>query len=203
MRCALFVGVSRPFVILPPVCLTDCVFRFFGARQVFVSTAMMKKVCMLGASAVGKTSLVKRFVEGIFSERYLTTVGVKIDKKRIRVSDRTVDLVLWDLNGEDRFQKLSMSYMRGAAGYLLVVDGTRRETFDTAMVLHHKVRAVLGETPFVMVFNKADLAQDWAFTDEDLRLHEARGWTVLKTSAKTGTGVEEAFLQLSARLVQP
>ena len=162
---------------------------------------MMKKICMLGASAVGKTSLVKRFVEGIFSERYLTTVGVKIDKKRVRVRDRTVDLVLWDLNGEDRFQKLSMSYMRGAAGYLLVVDGTRRETLDAAMVLHHKVRAVLGETPFVMAFNKADLEKDWAFTDEDLRLHEARGWAVLKTSAKTGTGVEEAFLQLSARLI--
>ncbi len=164
---------------------------------------MMKKICMLGASAVGKTSLVKRFVEGIFSERYLTTVGVKIDKKRVRVGDRTVDLVLWDLNGEDRFQKLSMSYMRGAAGYLLVVDGTRRETLDTAMVLHHKVRAVLGETPFVMVFNKADLEEDWAFSDEDLRIQEARGWTVLKTSAKTGTGVEESFLQLSARLLEP
>ncbi|WP_456425456.1 Rab family GTPase [Rhodocaloribacter sp.] len=164
---------------------------------------MMKKICMLGASAVGKTSLVKRFVEGIFSERYLTTVGVKIDKKRVRVGDRSLDLVLWDLNGEDRFQKLSMSYMRGAAGYLLVVDGTRRETLDTAMVLHHKVRAVLGETPFVMMFNKADLEEDWVFSDEDLRTQAARGWTVLKTSAKTGTGVEEAFLQLSARLLEP
>ena len=85
-----------------------------------------KKVCMLGAFSVGKTSLVKRFVQSIFSETYLTTVGVKIDKKNVELSDRIVTLILWDLAGEDDIASLRMSYLRGSAGYVLVADGTGR-----------------------------------------------------------------------------
>ena len=86
---------------------------------------IQKKICMVGSFAVGKTSLVARFVRGIFSEKYLTTVGVKIDKRTVAVDDRQVNLLLWDLYGEDDFQKLKLSYLRGASGYFLVVDPTR------------------------------------------------------------------------------
>ena len=86
---------------------------------------IQKKICMLGAFAVGKTSLVQRFVKSLFSDRYLTTVGVKIDKKIVTVGDTEVSLVLWDLAGEDEFQSVQTSYLRGASGYLLVIDGTR------------------------------------------------------------------------------
>src|ERR1700675_4666549 len=89
---------------------------------------LQKKVCMIGSFSVGKTSLIQRFVSSIFSDRYLTTVGVKIDKKVVRVDGEDVTLVLWDLYGEDEFQKMRMSYLRGASGYLLVADGTRRAT---------------------------------------------------------------------------
>ncbi len=77
---------------------------------------IQKKICMLGGYAVGKTSLVQRFVKGIFSEKYLTTVGVKIDKKVVQVGGREVSLILWDLHGEDDFQQVQMSYMRGGFG---------------------------------------------------------------------------------------
>jgi len=73
-----------------------------------------KKICMLGVFAVGKTSLVQRFVKSMFSEKYLTTVGVKIDKKTIEVKGKIVELMLWDLQGEDEFQKLNATYLRGA-----------------------------------------------------------------------------------------
>ena len=99
---------------------------------------IQKKVCMLGGFAVGKTSLVARFVRSIFSEKYLTTVGVKIDKKAVMAGDREVTLVLWDINGQDEFQDVQESYLRGMSGYLLVVDGTRRATLETAAKLRIK-----------------------------------------------------------------
>jgi len=96
---------------------------------------IQKKICMLGSFAVGKTSLVSRYVTSIFSDKYLSTVGVKVDKKVITVAEEEVTLVLWDLYGEDGFQTVQKSYLRGAAGYLLVVDGTRFETFAAAREL--------------------------------------------------------------------
>src|SRR5271157_5464563 len=98
-----------------------------------------KKICMLGSFAVGKTSLVRRFVESIYSDTYQTTVGVKIDKKVIVQDGKEITLVLWDLYGEDDFQKMRWSYLRGAAAYLLVADGTRRATLEKAIVLEQKV----------------------------------------------------------------
>ena len=93
---------------------------------------IQKKICMLGGFSVGKTSLVARFVHSIFSEKYLTTVGVKIDKKVVKVRDEDVNLMLWDIYGEDEFQKIRMSYLKGSSGYLLVVDVTRKSTLDMA-----------------------------------------------------------------------
>ena len=151
-----------------------------------------KKVCMLGASAVGKTSLVRRFVDGGFSDRYLTTVGVKLDKKDLAVNGQDVRLVLWDLSGEDEFAQLRTSYLRGAAGCLLIVDPTRPDTLEKADELRAKAVAELGDRPLLTIFNKADLKPDWKVeSDTD----------ALETSAKTGDGVEDAFLRLSREVL--
>ena len=101
---------------------------------------IQKKICMLGGFGVGKTSLVSRFVHSIFSDKYLTTVGVKIEKKSVDLGARSRS-DHWDLHGEDDFQKVRMSYLRGASGYLLVADGTRRATLDTALALHDSAQA--------------------------------------------------------------
>ncbi|MEM8598680.1 MAG: Rab family GTPase [Bacteroidota bacterium] len=119
-----------------------------------------KKLCLLGTSAVGKTSLVRRFVRGLFSDEYLTTLGVKIDKKAVMIGDARVELLVWDLNGEDAFQKLQMSYLRGAGGYFLVVDGTRPTTLDHALDLHERAQAVTGPVPYLLLLNKADLVTE-------------------------------------------
>jgi hypothetical protein len=163
---------------------------------------IQKKVCMLGAFAVGKTSLVARFVHSIFSDKYLTTVGVKIDKKTVTVGDREVSLMVWDIYGEDDFQKLRMSYLRGASGYLLVVDGTRRATLDVALNLQKNAEEAFGALPaMVLIFNKTDLASEWEIDDHMLEELSAQGLTVIKASAKTGQGVEEAFLSLASKML--
>lgn len=164
---------------------------------------IQKKVCMIGTSGVGKTSLVAKFVHSIFSDKYLTTVGVKIDKKLVRVDDALVSLVLWDLAGDDDFQRLQMSYLRGTAGYLLVADGTRQVTLSQAFDIQQRVVAAIGQVPFVLILNKADLAAQWEMDEVQIQGIEAQGWTVLRTSAKLGTGVDEAFAELSRRMLLP
>lgn len=157
---------------------------------------------MLGGFSVGKTSLVRRYVETLFSETYLTTVGVKIDKKTVDLEGQSVSLIIWDLAGEDDLQSLRMSYLRGAAGYLLVADGTRPATLEVALGLRQRVEAEHGALPFVLLINKSDLKDQWAV--EAGRLEDLRrtGWWVRSSSARTGEGVEEAFQDLAGRVVR-
>ncbi len=162
---------------------------------------MKKKICMLGVFAVGKTSLVKRYVESIFSEKYKTTIGVKIDKKTVMYDGQEVNLLLWDLPGEDDFQSIQISYLRGTSGYLLVVDSTRGATLDKAFDIKANVETIIGKVPFVMVINKSDLTDEWDLEQDRIDSLEAEGIKVIKTSAKTGDGVEEAFEVLTGLML--
>lgn len=163
---------------------------------------IQKKICLLGAFAVGKTSLVARYVKSIYSDQYLTTVGVKVDKKVISLDDREVTLIVWDLAGEDEFQKVQMSYLRGASGYLLVADGTRGNTLETARMLSRRTADTVGDIPFILLINKLDLADEWEVEERSIEEFRAGGWTVIKTSALTGEGVEESFTQLAEMMVK-
>ena len=160
-----------------------------------------RKVCMLGGYAVGKTSLVRQFVHGVFSEKYLTTIGVKIDKKVLFVGDTELTLVLWDLAGENGYEKVRLSYLRGASGYLLVVDGTRPASLEMATSVQVKAQETLGDVPFLLLTNKVDLRDEWSIAESQLDVLRERGWRVLPTSAKDGTGVEQAFLQIAAAIL--
>jgi small GTP-binding protein len=157
---------------------------------------------MLGGFSVGKTSLVKRFVESVFSESYLTTVGVKIDKRTVELAGRLVNLILWDLAGEDDISSLRMSYLRGAAGYVLVADGTRPSTLQVALSLRQRVEADFGALPFVLLLNKNDLREEWAIRDQAVEDLRQNGWWVRSTSARTGEGVEDAFGTLAERVAR-
>jgi len=161
---------------------------------------LQKKVCMLGGFGVGKTSLVSRFVSSMFSDKYLTTVGVKVDKKTVPIDSGEMTLMLWDIYGQDEFQTLRDSYLRGASGYLLVADGTRHATLDTATALQQKAESVVGRVPFMLLLNKADLDADWQVNERALWKLAEQGWTVLKTSAKTGAGVDDAFAKLAREM---
>jgi small GTP-binding protein len=153
---------------------------------------------MLGSFSVGKTSLVRRFVESLFSEAYQTSIGVKVDKKVVRVNNEDVTLVLWDIHGEDVYQKIHMSYLRGMSGYLLVIDGTRRQTLEDALALNQRVMQEVGKVPAILVLNKSDLVDRWEIDSDRESELSAAGWIILRTSAKTGASVEQLFSQLAA-----
>jgi small GTP-binding protein len=163
---------------------------------------LQKKICMVGSFATGKTSLVARFVNSIFSENYQTTVGVKIDKKVVDIQGKELNLILWDLYGEDEFQKVKMSYLRGSSGYLLVVDGTRHNTLEKAFNLQIKVEETIGKVPFILIINKSDLAEEWEIDELEINQVIQKGWIVIKTSAKTGSGVEEVFQTIGKKILE-
>jgi small GTP-binding protein len=163
---------------------------------------LLKKVCMLGSFAVGKTSLVGRYIEGFFAETYLTTVGVKVDNKIVQAGGQEVKLVVWDLSGDDEFQRMRWPYLRGAFGCLLVADGTRAATLTKAEALEQEMRQELGaKLPFVFLINKSDLRTEWELEPGWQEGLAARGWDIVHTSAKTGEGVEEAFGKLTAKML--
>jgi small GTP-binding protein len=163
---------------------------------------IQKKICMVGAFGVGKTSLVARFVYSIFSEKYHTTVGVKIDKKIVQHSTGEITLILWDLAGEDALTTVRPANLKGASGYILVIDGLRRNTLELAIDLHGRVADVVGPVPFVCVVNKADLRESWEVDQADLEKLASLGWTVIETSAKTGSAVEDVFRELTDAMMQ-
>ena len=161
---------------------------------------LQKKICLLGAFGVGKTSLTRRYVSSIFSDTYLTTVGVKIDKKSVDVDGAEVSLVIWDIAGEDEVSAVRTSYLRGAAGYLLVVDVTRAQTLEVAKTIQGRVAAEIGDIPYLCLLNKIDV-ENWDIAEARFEALQQAGWTVLRTSAKTGEGVESAFAELARRIV--
>jgi hypothetical protein len=162
---------------------------------------MQKKVCMLGGFSVGKTSLVRRFVSNVFSDHYHTTIGVTVEKKSVRVNDQEILLVLWDLYGEDEFQRVRESYLRGSSGYILVMDGTRKATLDTAISLQETAVRTIGAVPFVSIINKADVRPEWEIDEPAIERLRERGWPVLFGSAKLGHGVEELFALLATQMI--
>ena len=155
---------------------------------------------MLGMWGAGKTSLVRRFVDSIYDEKYLTTLGVKVDKKVVEVAGQDINLVLWDIAGAEDHFSVPIHYVKGAAGYLLVVDGTRKSSLESAIDLIGLVEEGVGSLPFVAVVNKSDL--EWELTEAEIEtaLTPYHG-TWLASSAKTGQNVELAFNTLAQKLV--
>jgi small GTP-binding protein len=163
---------------------------------------IQKKICMVGAFGVGKTSLVERFVKSIFSDAYMTTVGVKIEKKQLTIGNEEITLMLWDLAGKDAVTHIRPDQLKGSAGYIVVLDGTRRETLKTAFDLHALSSEATANAPFTFVVNKSDLRADWEITDSDLEQIGARDLPVVVSSAKSGDGVEALFVDLATRILR-
>lgn len=155
-----------------------------------------KKICMLGAFAVGKTSLVKQFISSIFSDKYQTTIGVKISKKMVHIQQQTIQLMIWDIEGTDAFTQLKTSYLKGASGIILVIDGTRHASFDEANQIKASANNALGNIPIVTLVNKSDLVNQWVFDDSNFEAIQREGWNPVRTSAKTGENVEQSFTEL-------
>jgi len=168
-----------------------------------------RKVCLLGAFAVGKTSLVRRFVHGVFDERYLSTLGVKIDTKTVELDDETVKLVIWDIEGTDpddgagesAARSRRQAYLQGTDGVLLVADGTRASTIDAARKLVGGFTNQHPGIPVILMLNKCDLADEWQVNDQ--QLEQFPGLTQsFTTSALSGEQVEDTFVCLAQLLMR-
>ena len=167
---------------------------------------LSKKVCLLGDFAVGKTSLVRRFVYDLFDDKYITTIGVKVSRKTVNVarSDDVVELtmMLWDLAGSEEFDQVRISYLRGTAGAILACDLTRPETLDS---LESYADALLNINPaarIVLAANKRDLTEQRQITVEQIEAFASRlSASYYLTSAKTGDEVDTLFLQLGRLLL--
>lgn len=164
---------------------------------------LQKKICMLGSFAVGKTSLVSQYVKrGYFKEIYQTTFGVKVDKKIVEIDGQKIMLMLWDMAGEEALTTLHEKQLRAASGYLLVADGTRGDTLKHARDIQESVRGIHPNIPFIFVINKTDLKETWEIEEQEIDALEQEGWRIIRSSAKTGEGVEEAFLWLARLIVE-
>lgn len=157
---------------------------------------VQRKVCLLGDFAVGKTSLVRRFVEGRFDDRYFSTIGVKISRKMVMVGERPYNLLIWDLADGETY-RTGDAYLRGAAGALVVCDLTRRQSLPSMVDYLAHLRRVNPGIATVMVANKTDLAAQQTIDPAELRaLSGELAAPYVMTSAKTGAGVEFAFITL-------
>jgi len=159
------------------------------------------KLCLLGDGAVGKTSLVRRFVFDVFDDKYITSFGTKVSKKSMKIGEDDVDLLIWDILGQKTHESLHAAYYRGAAGAFAVCDFTRPDTMQSLKSWVGNFRSTVGETPVIILGNKSDL--DKAYSLSDLQSFGASiGCEVFETSAKTGMNVEKAFADLGKRLLE-
>ena len=162
---------------------------------------IQKKICLLGATGVGKTSLVKQYVEGIFSEKYLTSIGVKIDKKLIETANQTVQLMIWDIEGIDSYSHFKAKYLRGAAAFIIVADQTRSQSLEEGFEILKMIKKV-ADIPGVLAINKSDLPACGHSNEAELEQIKKGFDQFFITSAKTGDGVETMFSHIAQVLAK-
>ncbi|MFX1250818.1 MAG: Rab family GTPase [Promethearchaeota archaeon] len=156
------------------------------------------KIVVLGSEAVGKTSLLYRFVYNTFKTSYKATLGVDVLKKTIE--DLDVELSLWDFSGQKIFEKLRTQYYSEAEGALLVFDVTRRETFEAVNTWLDEAKTHTGDDnlPIIVLANKTDLKPIQEVFDKQM---EELSIKIIKTSAKTGENVEKAFRDIATSIL--
>lgn len=169
---------------------------------------ILAKVCVLGDPAVGKTSVIRRFVDREFSDKYLSTVGVKISRKLVRIeaapgrSPDEIQMVLWDLEGGTAFAGVASSYLKGARAAVVVGDITRSSTLDAINAHVERFRVINPASPVFVALNKSDLQED-GIPHAYIQREEAVGVAVtLLTSARTGIGIDELFDSIGRHLLQ-
>lgn len=167
-----------------------------------------KKICLLGDFNVGKTSLVRRFIEDKFSDRYLSTVGVKVSRKSIDVKTdidlQPVNLLIWDLEGNTKFKSITPSYLKGASGSIIVADLTRTDTITNLSQHLQLFFKINPQAKTVVALNKADLISPEKLTKLVANYQSQSTKRILgvyTTSAKTGDYVDEMFARVAQAII--
>ena len=154
-----------------------------------------RKICIVGDFAVGKTSLTQKFVNNVFSDKYLTTIGVKIDS----VVVKQTKLIIWDVAGRDSLTPIKTNYLVGATGIVLVADGTRSGTVAALETIWQTTEDRIGNVPVVVALNKCDHSQ-WGVTKKQIEFMHKNRWATFETSAKDGSNVQALFMHLAGLL---
>jgi len=167
---------------------------------------LMKKICLLGDGAVGKTSLIRKFVFDTFDDKYIMTFGTKVSKKDISMvregQEFNLTFLIWDILGQRVHDNIHSAYYQGASGAFIVCDATRRETLEHMDEWIEVFRKVNNDSPVVLLANKTDLAAEMKFGEAEMRqLAEKHSMKYHLTSAKTGAHVEESFTELGAEVI--
>lgn len=171
---------------------------------------MKVKVCLVGEAAVGKTSLIRRFVLDNFDDKYIQTLGTKVSKKEMSAPDvdgsgeMRIDMTIWDIMGQKGFRELlKEAYFYGAKGILAVCDSTRKKTLEDLDDWIEGVYSVTGKIPIEFLANKVDLTDQLQVTEDDMvQAAKAYDSPFHFTSAKTGINVELAFQSLGERIAK-
>jgi len=175
-----------------------------------MTSIVSKKICMLGDFSVGKTSLIRRFVERQFSDQYLSTVGVKISRKTVecKLAEQqkqvNVQMLIWDLEGNTKFKSVTPMHLQGASSAVIVADANRQVTIEH---IPDHIQCFLSVNPkgsVIVALNKSDL-----FDEEKLRkLLEMSSLNAhnsviatYSTSAKNGLNVGQIFQTLAYKMI--
>ena len=158
-----------------------------------------KKVCLIGRFAVGKTSLVKQYIDQQFSEKYKTTVGVSISTKEINIEDIDLSMIIWDIAGFEHDNHYA-HYLRGVHGVIWVLDGTEPESFKVLDDINRSVPEIC-QVPCIYFINKHDIVDEWIVTEKEIEKFNEDKKHVLNCSAKTGENVENGFKQIAQLMI--
>ncbi len=160
--------------------------------------SISKKICIVGQFGVGKTSLLRRYVSSIFSEEYLSTIGVNIEQKKIQIGDKELKLIIWDIAGESSVTVINPSYLKGAHAVFYVVDLSRKETIINLSQNIDNMSNLVSGRPVTTLLNKSDLLSETGLK-EILEKVSVKDYYI--TSAKTGENVNEAFEDIAKKLI--
>ncbi len=163
-----------------------------------------KKICLVGDFSVGKTSLIRRFVDRQFSDRYLSTVGVKISRKEIELAEKSIKLLIWDIEGQTKFKAISSSYLQGAKGAIIVGDLTRPDTLEHLTNHLDSFFSVNPKGYAIVALNKSDLVSTTEIEEVLANNEFAQNPQIISThvtSAKTGQEVDDIFQKLALQLL--
>lgn len=173
-------------------------------------TVIAKKICLVGDFGVGKTSLIRRFVDQQFSDQYLSTVGVKISRKLVEfpeqpeLQSKSAQLLIWDIEGSTKFKGIAPNYLQGAKGAIVVADLSRRETIEHLEEHFQLFLTVNPQGLVIMALNKSDLvppSQAEEFLKSANFATHPQFLGVYATSAKMGDRVDDIFQTLASQML--